>query len=63
MKFKDRMKTFEAARDVSDNYNKGKIQYDFKLLPEGRKLGLTPSDVGRTGTGCIFRSSGNEAIA
>lgn len=47
MKFKERMKTFEAARDVSDNYNKGKIQYDFKLLPEGRKLGLTPSEVGR----------------
>jgi multidrug efflux pump subunit AcrB len=46
MEFKERMQTFEAARDVSDNYNKGKIQYDFKLLPEGRKLGLTPSNVG-----------------
>ncbi len=46
-KFFDRMKTFEATRDVNDNYNKGKPQFDFKLLPEGKALGLTPSDVGR----------------
>jgi multidrug efflux pump subunit AcrB len=45
--FLNRMETFEATRDVNDNYNKGKTQYDFKLLPEGRSLGLTPSDVGR----------------
>ncbi len=45
--FMERMKTFEATRDVSDNYNKGKVQYDFKLLPEGRNLGLTSSEVGR----------------
>lgn len=45
--FLQRVKTFEAARDVSDNYNKGKPQFDFKLLPEGRRLGLTPADVGR----------------
>ncbi|MGM0619760.1 MAG: efflux RND transporter permease subunit, partial [Bacteroidota bacterium] len=47
MAFFDRMETFEATRDVSDNYDKGKTQYDFKLLPEGRSLGLTPGDVGR----------------
>ena len=40
------MESFEATRDVNDNYNKGKEQFDFKLLPEGRNLGLTPSDVG-----------------
>ncbi|WP_159519089.1 efflux RND transporter permease subunit [Sunxiuqinia indica] len=45
--FFDRMEAYEATRDVSDNYNKGKMQYDFKLLPEGRSLGLTPSEVGR----------------
>jgi multidrug efflux pump subunit AcrB len=45
--FFERMETFEATRDVNDNYNKGKTQYDFKLLPEGRSLGLTPGDVGR----------------
>jgi len=41
------MESFEAARDVSDNYNRGKTQFDFELLPEGRKLGLTPSMVGQ----------------
>lgn len=41
------MESFEAIRDVSDNYNRGKTQFDFELLPEGRKLGLTPSMVGQ----------------
>lgn len=45
--FVERVNSFESTRDVSDNYNKGKIQYDFKLLPEGRNLGLTSSDVGQ----------------
>ncbi len=44
--FVDDMKAYESTRDVNDNYNKGKLQYDFKLLPEGRNLGLTASDVG-----------------
>ena len=44
--FVDEMKAYENTRDVNDNYNKGKLQYDFKLLPEGRNLGLTASDVG-----------------
>lgn len=38
---------FESTRDVNDNYDKGKLQYDFTLLPEGRNLGFTPSDVGQ----------------
>lgn len=45
--FFERMEAFENTRDVNDNYNKGKLQYDFKLLPEGRNLGLTSSEVGR----------------
>jgi len=45
--FFERVESFEATRDVNDNYNKGKPQFDFKLLPEGRNLGLTPSMVGR----------------
>ncbi|SDL56084.1 Multidrug efflux pump subunit AcrB [Salinimicrobium catena] len=45
--FLERMEAFENTRDVSDNYNKGKLQYDFKLLPEGRNLDLTSSEVGR----------------
>ncbi len=38
---------FESSRDVSDDYNKGKSQLDFKLLPEGRALGLTSAEVGQ----------------
>jgi multidrug efflux pump subunit AcrB len=45
--FLERVERFNATRDVSDNYNRGKAQLDFKLLPEGRRLGLTPEDVGR----------------
>ncbi len=45
--FVDRMKQFSNTRDVTDNYNKGKQQYDFKLLPQGRNLGLTSDNVGR----------------
>ncbi len=45
--FVERMKAFSNTRDVTDNYNKGKIQYDFKLLPQGRNLGLTSNEVGQ----------------
>ncbi len=45
--FLKRVELFEATRDVTDNYEKGKVQFDFTLLPEGQSLGLTPSDVGR----------------
>tara|TARA_R110002096_G_scaffold91625_20_gene207373 strand:- start:7125 stop:7772 length:648 start_codon:yes stop_codon:yes gene_type:complete len=41
------MNRFETARDVSDDYNKGKSQLDFTLLPEGRALGLTSAEVGQ----------------
>ncbi len=45
--FMARAKRFEATRDVNDNYNRGKVQFDFTLLPEGRNLGLTSAAVGR----------------
>ena len=45
--FVERMQAFSNTRDVTDNYNKGKMQYDFKLLPQGRNLGLTSDEVGR----------------
>lgn len=45
--FVERMEMFSNTRDVTDNYNKGKLQYDFKLLPQGRNLGLTSNEVGR----------------
>ncbi|MEQ9221349.1 MAG: efflux RND transporter permease subunit [Cyclobacteriaceae bacterium] len=45
--FFERVSSFEETRDVNDNYNKGKMQLGFELLPEGRSLGLTPNDVGQ----------------
>lgn len=45
--FVERVESFENTRDVNDNYNKGKLRYDFKLLPEGRNLGLTSNEVGQ----------------
>ena len=42
-----RVQQFETTRDVNDNYNRGKAQFDFILLPEGRNLGLTPAEVGQ----------------
>ncbi len=45
--FVARAEQFANTRDVSDNYNKGKKQIDFRLRPEGRALGLTSDDVGQ----------------
>jgi multidrug efflux pump subunit AcrB len=47
MAFKERVEGYEATRDVTDNYNKGKKQFDLTLRPEGRALGLTATDVGQ----------------
>ncbi|WP_417851348.1 efflux RND transporter permease subunit [Thalassoglobus sp.] len=44
--FVERLESFSNTRDVSDSFNKGKSQYDFKLRPEGRALGLTDEEVG-----------------
>ena len=45
--FLERAEGFEETHDASDNYNKGKSQFDFVLRPEGRNLGLTAVEVGR----------------
>lgn len=45
--FLERMEKFENTRDISDNYDKGKLQFDFKLLPEGRNLGFTSNQIGQ----------------
>lgn len=45
--FFEQVELFNSTRDVNDNYERGKTQFDFMLRPEGRSLGLTPSDVGR----------------
>jgi len=46
LSFRQVMETFQATRDLNDNFNKGKAQFNLRLLPEGRKLGLTPTGVG-----------------
>ncbi len=52
--FLSRVEEYEATRDVNDNYNKGKTQFDIELLPEGRSLGLTAADVGQQVRGAFF---------
>lgn len=42
-----RLQAFKGATNVNDNYDKGKTQFDFSLLPEGKNLGLTPAYVGQ----------------
>ncbi|QDU37756.1 Multidrug resistance protein MdtB [Maioricimonas rarisocia] len=51
-----RAESFTNTRDVSDNYNKGKSQYDFLLRPEGRALGLTDDELGDQLRGAFFGS-------
>lgn len=54
--FVDRVEKYANVRDVSDNYNKGKTQYDFRLRPEGRALGLTDEALGEQLRGAFFGS-------
>ncbi len=46
-RFKEEMASYAATRNINDNYNKGKQQYNFTLRPEAHLLGLTPENVGR----------------
>ena len=48
--------SFTETSDVSDNYSKGKIQYDFQILPEGRRLGLTSAAIGEQLRAAFFGS-------
>ena len=54
--FAAEMEKYSYTRDVNDNYNKGKVQFDFELLPEGRALGLTPADLGSQLRGAFYGS-------
>ncbi len=54
--FAAEMEEFAYTRDVNDSYSRGKIQYDFELLPEGRALGLTPADIGSQLRGAFYGS-------
>lgn len=51
-----RCELFSNVRDTNDSYNKGKIQYDFRLRPEGRALGLTDQELGEQLRGAFFGS-------
>jgi multidrug efflux pump subunit AcrB len=50
------IESFTNTADVNDNYDKGKKRIDFRLLPEGRALGLTPEYVGDQLRGAFFGS-------
>jgi len=50
------LESFTNTADVNDNFDKGKKRIDFRLLPEGRALGLTPEDVGDQLRGAFFGS-------
>ncbi|MEM6980025.1 MAG: efflux RND transporter permease subunit, partial [Planctomycetota bacterium] len=54
--FVKRTEKYQNAMDVSDNYNKGKSQYDVRLRPEGRALGLTEEELGSQLRGAFFGS-------
>ena len=54
--FVERVEAYSNTRDVNDNYNKGKSQYNFKLRPEGRALGLTQDELGEQLRGAFFGS-------
>ncbi|MDG2384784.1 MAG: efflux RND transporter permease subunit [Pirellulaceae bacterium] len=56
MVFLEKAKRFANVSDVSDNYRKGKAQYDFSLRPEGRALGLTDEGLGEQLRGAFFGS-------
>jgi multidrug efflux pump subunit AcrB len=50
---------FPQAKDVDDGFAPGKQQLDFRLLPEGRSLGLTAREVARQVRNSFF---GAEAL-
>lgn len=52
----ERCERFANARDVNDSYNKGKVQYDFRLRAEGRALGITDEELGAQLRGAFFGS-------
>ncbi len=52
----ERADQFVNTREVNDNYDRGKTQFDFRLRPEGRALGLTPADIGGQLRGAFYGS-------
>src|SRR6056297_935256 len=54
--FVERVEKYANVRDVRDSFNRGKNQYDFRLRPEGRALGLTDEELGDQLRGAYFCS-------
>ncbi len=52
----ERVEAYGNTRDVSDNYDKGKSQFSFKLRPEAYTLGLTADEVGAQLRGAFYGS-------
>jgi multidrug efflux pump subunit AcrB len=52
----ERVNAYANTRDVNDNYDRGKTQYDFKLKPEGRAIGLTDENLGDQLRGAFYGS-------
>ena len=52
----ERVNSYANIRDVNDNYDRGKTQFDFKLKPEGRALGLSDDNLGDQLRGAFFGS-------
>ena len=42
----DALSRYQGVTDVNDGFARGKQQFDFKMLPEGRAVGLTAQDLG-----------------
>ena len=58
-----RCELFTNARDINDSYNKGKIQYDFRLRPEGQGVRTDRPRIGRATSWCVLRFVGAPFIA
>lgn len=43
----DRMRGYEGVHDIDDGFSPGKVQFDIRLRPEARSLGVTETDLGR----------------
>jgi len=50
---------FPIVSDIDDGFTPGKNQYDFKVLPAGYQLGLSPMDVARQVRNAYY---GNEVV-
>jgi multidrug efflux pump subunit AcrB len=55
----ERLKAYEGTLDVDDGFARGKPQLNFAILPEGRSLGLTASDLARQVRSAFY---GSEAL-